>query len=112
MDEQQDPIMTQAILQQALGRAMVGDFHIVLELAERHEIVLTQGLVLLRWAALHGDLNFIKYLISKGVDPRGDSVASAWAVAEGHTEVVNFLKLYEKDDLLHKVIREGIINED
>ena len=62
-------------------------------------------------AAAEGRLEIVKYLISKGVDPRVDSSSALrWATYNNHTEVVNFLKLYEKDDLLHKVIREGLVS--
>lgn len=64
----------------------------------------------LAWAARNGHLEVVKHLVSVGADPKADdSQALRWAEEEGRTEVVKFLELWEKDDALFKVIREGLV---
>lgn len=68
------------------------------------------------WALQHavycGHLDIVKYLVKQGAEPKAeDSRALIWAAHKGHTEIANFLRLWEKDDILHKTIREGLINE-
>ena len=70
--------------------------------------------IALRWAAIHGHLDTVKYLVSLGCDPRAnDDLAIRWAIRNGHLDTVKYLvsigcNIHADDDYAFKwAVRNG-----
>ena len=66
------------------------EFSLTISMLEQGADIHAQGDLALRWAAMCGRLEIVKYLIERGADIH--YLALCWAKESGHTRVANFLR--------------------